>query len=48
LLNAQGSRVDSLVNEVGPFDGSKGVQIRQAGVYILTVQADGPWSIAIE
>jgi hypothetical protein len=48
LRNGRGDNVDLLTNVIGPFDGSKGVQIRQAGVYILTVQANGPWSITVE
>ncbi|HLH24804.1 MAG TPA: hypothetical protein VK066_19965 [Chloroflexota bacterium] len=48
LLDAQGRRVNGLVNEIGAFNGSKGVQIRQDGVYVLNVQADGPWTITIE
>ena len=37
-----------LVNEIGSFDGSKAVRIPEEGIYLLQVQADGPWSIQIE
>ena len=44
LLDGQGARVDGLVNVIGPFDGSKGVQIRQGGVYLVSINADGAWT----
>jgi hypothetical protein len=48
LLDGQGARVDGLVNVIGPFDGSKGVQIRQGGVYLVSINADGAWTLAVE
>ena len=38
----------ALVNEIGPFNGSKAIQIPQDDIYLLQVQASGPWSITVE
>lgn len=48
LYDATGDYVDLLVNEVGPFDGSKVVTIDQAGLFILNITAGGRWTIAIK
>ncbi len=48
LLDSTGHRVDLLVNEVGMFDGSKATGIRQAGVHLLDISANGNWTIAIQ
>ena len=48
LLDSQGNRVESLVNEIGRFDGSKAIKIDDAGVYLLTIDADGEWEVSIE
>ncbi len=48
LLDTQGKRVESLVNVVGAFDGSKAVGISQAGTYILDISADGNWTVTIQ
>ncbi len=48
LLDSDGQRVEGLVNEIGPFDGSKATGISSSGIYILDIQADGDWSIAID
>lgn len=49
LLDANGAQaagMDSLVaNDVGPFDGSKAVRVPKGGIYLLQVDADGPWSV---
>jgi len=49
LLDEEGNQVGfSLVNEIGPFDGSKAVSIPRDGVYLLDIDADGSWTVAIE
>ncbi|TKJ31057.1 MAG: hypothetical protein CEE40_03120 [Chloroflexi bacterium B3_Chlor] len=48
LLDSRGNWVDLLVNEIGPFDGSKAVGIRQSGAYLLDIAADGNWTLTIE
>jgi hypothetical protein len=48
LWDSHGNYVDLLVNEIGPFDGSKVIQAPAAGVYILDIDADGNWGVAIE
>lgn len=48
LLDQYGKPVDSLVNVVGDFDGSKPVSIDEPGIYYLNVGADGDWLIDIE
>ena len=37
-----------LVNEIGPFDGSQAVTVPEDGIYLLQVEANGPWTIEIE
>jgi hypothetical protein len=48
LLDQYGQPVESLVNTVGDFDGSKPVSIDEPGLYYLNVGADGDWSIDVE
>lgn len=48
LLDSSGRRVDLLVNEIGPFDGTKAIRIPRNDVYIMDVDADGNWSIVFE
>nr|QNO52629.1 hypothetical protein MBLPMMNE_00036 [Methanosarcinales archaeon ANME-1 ERB6] len=48
LLDDEGDKVDLLVNEIGEFDGSKAVGIKNQGDYILDISADGGWTITIE
>jgi hypothetical protein len=51
LLNKDGARVGMeslLANDVGPFDGSKAVRIPKEDIYLLQVEADGPWTIQVE
>ena len=48
LLNDEEDKVDLLVNEIGEFDGSKAVGIKNQGDYILDISADGRWTITIE
>lgn len=49
LLDRQGYEVGpSIANEIGPFDGSQAVQIPEDGIYLLRVDADGPWTIEVQ
>lgn len=49
LLNKDGARVGTgLVNEIGPFEGSKAIRVPKDDIYLLDIQADGPWSIQVE
>jgi len=48
LLDRNGARVGNLTNEVGSFDGSKAVRVPEDGVYLLQVDANGPWTIQVE
>jgi len=48
LLDSEGNKIEVLVNEIGPFDGSKAVKIPEDGVYLLDVNADGSWTVSIE
>jgi len=47
LLDNSGEQVDLLVNEIGYFDGAKAIGIAKSGVYILDIDADGPWTVNI-
>ncbi len=45
LLDKNGASVGAnLVNEIGSFGGSKAVQVPK-DIYLLQVEADGPWTI---
>ena len=48
LLDQYGKPVDTLINTVGEFDGSKPISIDDPGIYYLNVGADGDWSIDVE
>ncbi len=48
LMDSRGNSVDLLVNEIGPFDGSIAVGIRQPGAFLLDISADGEWSVVVE
>lgn len=48
LLNNNGDKIELLVNEVGYFDGSKAVNIKNKGDYLLDISADGKWTVKIE
>jgi len=45
LLDSEGRRVESLVNVIGVFSGSKATRISAPGQYILDIDADGTWTI---
>ena len=49
LLDKDGKDVSGgvLANQVGSFDGSKALRIPKDDIYLLQVQADGPWSIQV-
>lgn len=55
LLDNGGETVDWLVNEIGVFDGSMAVGIREdswmgakPGIHLLDITADGNWTVRIE
>jgi len=48
LTDEDGQPVETLVNTLGAFDGSKPLNIENAGIYFLNVGADGDWTIDIE
>lgn len=55
LLDRDGNRDELLVNEIGPFNGSKAIGVRSsggldvvAGVKVMDIEADGDWSIGIQ
>jgi len=55
LLSAEGNLADLLVNEIGSYEGSKAVGIRngaiigpQPGIHLLNITADGAWTVTIE
>jgi len=53
LYSADGTIVDLLVNVIGTYDGSKIVGVQpdswgaSPGVHVLSVRADGDWSVAV-
>ncbi len=48
VLDKYADRVELLVNEIGPFDGSKAFQVPADGKYTLDISADGPWEVTIQ
>ncbi len=48
LLDSEGNKVELLVNEIGPFDGSKAVGLSISGIYYFDISAQGNWEISIE
>ena len=46
LLDENGAKVGrSLAKEKGPFRGSRSVRVPKDGIYLLQVEADGPWTV---
>lgn len=45
LLDNSGNELELLVNEIGPFDGSKAVRIPKDGIYLFRIEADGEWQV---
>ncbi len=51
LLDKNGAKVPGglLANETtGPFEGSRAIQVPKDDIYLLQVQADGPWVVQVE
>jgi len=55
LLNDAGETAELLVNEIGAFEGSKAIGVRQdsfmgakPGTHLLNITADGSWTIKVE
>ena len=48
LVDNEGNDLDLLANEIGAANTSKAVGIRESGIYLLNVNADGDWSITIQ
>ncbi len=50
LLDENGASVVpmGLANEIGPFEGSRAMQVPDDGVYLFAVQANGPWTITVD
>ena len=46
LQDKSGNKLELLVNEIGPFDGSKAVKIARDGIYLFDVEAEGNWQIS--
>lgn len=44
---ASGERLELLVNEIGPWFGSRAIELPATGDYLLEVTADGNWSVEI-
>jgi hypothetical protein len=48
LVDKNGKDVGgSLANDIGPFNGSKAIQVPRDDIYLLNVQADGSWTIQV-
>lgn len=48
LMDDKGDKVDRLVNDLSPYNGSKALKISQTGNYLLNIEANGNWTVTIE
>jgi hypothetical protein len=50
LLDENGASVlpMGLVNDIGPFEGSRAMTVPDDGIYLFWVEANGPWTIKID
>lgn len=48
LTDRHGHPIESLVNVLGTFDGSKPLKIEKSGIYFLNVAGDGDWTIDVQ
>jgi len=50
LLDENGASVVpmGLANEIGPFEGSRAMQVPDDGIYLFSVEGNGPWTIQID
>ena len=48
LFDSSGARRELLVNVIGPFTGSRAVNIPRTGDYLLDIDADGNWRVIVE
>jgi hypothetical protein len=50
LLDKNGAQVPGglLANEIGPYEGSRAIQVPKDDIYLLQVEADGIWSVEVE
>ncbi|WP_424359769.1 hypothetical protein [Methanocella sp. MCL-LM] len=48
LVDSKGNTEEYLVNEIGEFDGSKAIGVSKSGVYLISVDADGDWTISVK
>lgn len=44
LLDEWGRKIELITNNIGPYKGSKAVQLAE-GYYLLDIQAAGPWAV---
>lgn len=47
LLDERGTVIEPLVDQLGPFTGSRAVRVPRPGRYLLDVSASGPWSVRL-
>jgi hypothetical protein len=47
LLDENGKEIDTVVNQIGPFEGDYGFGYERGGRRLLDVTADGEWTVAI-
>ena len=50
LLDKNGAKVPGglVANEQGPFEGSRAIQVPKDDIYLLQVEANGPWVVQVE
>jgi hypothetical protein len=49
LLTSGGQTVSTVANATtGPFNGSKTVQLQQGVIYLIDIEAGGPWTLSIQ
>jgi len=48
VFDTEGNMVDLPANEIGPYQGSQAVSLGAGDIYILNVEANGPWSVQVQ
>jgi hypothetical protein len=48
LKDSDAQEVSLIANEIGSSSGSKSVNIRESGTYLIDVKSDGKWTLDIE
>jgi hypothetical protein len=48
IVDHEGRAIEQVVGVIGAYEGSKAVKIEQEGIYLVTVSANGEWTLKVE